>query len=551
MIGMSMRLNHLRKCSALFLSFSLSVLASPGDGSIGTVTDVRDTAPRNVPQASGVCASTAGSQVTLDGGSKIWLAPGARGTFFRDHLELENGGANMQLVPGFEVRVNNISFRAEGPSSAAILMLASGRTALAVRAGTVSVASGGVVIAPAVRVGQAFEFSMAQSPSSGGMTGPGGNGNRNGNVAGGICRCSTCVEGTISVVGNKTYIKDDLTGATIEIVPNNGVQAPKNGDRATACINVTKKADENNEGMVGNVPQFGPANPVGKTVNVVVWCGVITKDKDGKYWSVNQVTGLRVRVNPGISRAGELTKMLDKKNQPYCINGMVLPPNKDRPMPEINPNVCFEGKIRIEGKGKDQKVYIVDDVTGAEIRIENPQEYPAQRGAGGFKAKVCGYITTPANPIANSGTAITLMPNTKVEETGALKPSILIGSVTGPVTKDKDGTYWVTDPVTGLKFEITADDAEKKELDKVLDKDVTIRGTVRPPGAGKSHPTITKPKVVALGGAPEGGTAVASGANGGGGSGAVVSEVTGSAAVLLVALIAVAETNSSSSPTSP
>ncbi len=196
-------------------------------------------------------------------------------------------------------------------------------------------------------------------------------------------------------------------------------------------------------------------------------------------------------------------------------------------------------------------VYIIDERTGAEIRIANPQVFPAQRGAGGFKAKVCGYITTPANPVANSGTVITLMPNTKVEETGPLKPSDPIGSVTGTVTKDADGTYWVTDPVTGLKFEIIADDAEKKELDKVVDTDVTITGTVRPPAAGKSHPTITKPKVMAMGGGAEGGVGVASGANGAGGSGAIVSEVTGSAAVLLVALIAVAETNSSSSPTSP
>ena len=39
----------------------------------------------------------------------------------------------MQLTSGFEVRVNNISFRADGDASAAILMLGSGHTALAAR----------------------------------------------------------------------------------------------------------------------------------------------------------------------------------------------------------------------------------------------------------------------------------------------------------------------------------------------------------------------------------------------------------------------------------
>jgi hypothetical protein len=538
--------------AALSLAFSASLVSAPGEGAIGKVTDIPDTAARGVSQAGGICASAAGSRIILDSGSNIWLAPGARGTFYRDHLELESGGASMRLSSGFEVRVNDFTFRADEAASAAILMLDSGHTALAVRAGTIRVASNGVVIAPAVRVGQSLEFAMAQSPSSGGTTGAGGNGNRNGNPATGNCSCTICVEGTISIASGKTYIKDDLTGATIEIVLGRGVEAPKNGDRKIACINVTQKANDKNEGMVGNVPLLGPGKPAGNPVNVIKWCGIVTKDADGNYWSVNVATGLRFRVNPGISR-GELTKWLEagKKKTPFCIEGMGLPPDKDRPMPVLNPNVCFEGKIKIEGKGKDQIVTMVDDRTGAEIRITNPQEYPAQRGAGGFKAKVCGYISTPANPIANSGTAITLMPGTKVEETGNLKTSDPIRSVTGTVTKDKDGKYWVTDPVTGLKFEITADDAEKKELDKVIDKDATITGTVKPPAAGDSQPTISKPKVVALGGGEVPDAGGVTGAGGAGGHGAVVSEVTGSAAVLLVGLIAVAETNSSSSPTSP
>jgi len=547
---MGMLPKWLGKFTGPYLCFSLSLSAFPGESSIGKVTDLPDTALRNVSQASGICASAAGSQVSLKGGSKIWLAPGARGTFYQDRLELQSGGVSMQLTPGFEVRVNDISFRSEGASSAAILMLESGRTALAVRSGSVSVASGGVVIAPAVRVGQAFEFSMTQSQSSGGMPGPGGNGNRAGNVGGGGCPCNVCVEGTITVAAGKVFIKDDLTGATIELNPGPRAQVPANGARALACINVTTKAGADNTGMVGNVPSFGPANPAGKTVNVLRWCGVITKDKDGKYWSVNQVTGLRFQLNPGISK-GELSKWIEKgkKNQEVCMDGMGLPPNKDRPMPVFNPNVCFEGKIKIEGKGKDQVVYVIDDLTGAEVRVENPPQYPEQRGAGGFRVKVCGYVTTPANPIANSGTAITMMPGATINEIGNLRKPDPIRSVTGTVTKDKDGKYWVTDPVTGLKFEIIADDAEKKELDKVLDKDVTIIGTEKPPAAGESHPTIEKPKVVALlGGGAETG---AGGAGPAGGGGAVVSEVTGSVAVLLVALIAVAETNSTSSPTSP
>ncbi|MGA7411673.1 MAG: hypothetical protein WBW33_14430 [Bryobacteraceae bacterium] len=545
-----MRLSRLRGTTAFFLSLSLSLLASPGENSIGTVTNLRDTASRNVPQASGICASAAGSQVTLDGGSKIWLAPGARGTFYRDRLELESGGANMQLTSGFEVRVNNISFRADGYASAAILMLGSGHTALAVRSGTVSVASGGVVIAPAVRVGQSLEFAMAQSQSSGSMPGPGGNGNRPGNVGANNCRCNICLGGTITIKAGKIYLKDDLTGATIELNPGPGVPAPANGAKVTACINVTTKAGADNTGMVGTVPLFGP--PAANVVNVVPWCGVIIKDKDGKYWSVNGATGLRVQLNPGISK-GQLSQWLakGKKGESLCLNGMVLSPNKDRSMPAFNPNVCFEGKIKIEGKGKDQLVYVIDDTTGAQVRIVNPNVvYPANR-KDGFRVKVCGYITTPANPNANSGTAITLMPGTRVNEIGNLRKPDPIRSVTGTVTKDKDGTYWVTDPVTGLRFEIIADADEKKELDKVLDKDVTITGTVKPPAAGKSHPTIEKPKVLALGGGAEaGGTATGAGPAGGGG-GAVVSIATGSTAVLLVGLVALAETNSTSSATSP
>jgi len=554
---MSMRLNRLSSVAASLLLVSLSQSAFPGESSIGKVTDIPNTEPRNVAQASGICASQAGSQVNLNSGSKIWLSPGARGTFYRDHLELESGGANMQFTSGFEVRVNDISFRADGDASAAILMLVSGRTALAVRSGTVSVASGGVVIAPAVRVGQSLEFAMAQSQSSGSMPGPGGNGNRPGNVGANNCQCNICLGGTITIKAGKIFLKDDLTGATIELNPGPGVPAPANGAKVTACINVTTKAGADNTGMVGTVPRFGP--PAANVVNVVPWCGVIIKDKDGKYWSVNEVTGLRVQLNPGISK-GQLSQWLakGKKGETVCLTGMVLSPNKDRPMPAFNPNVCFEGKIKIEGKGKDQVVYVIDDITGAQVRIVNPNVvYPPNR-KDGFRVKVCGYITTPANPNANSGTAITLMPGTTVNEIGNLRKPDPIRSVTGTVTKDKDGTYWVTDPVTGLKFEIIADADEKKELDKVLDKDVTITGTVKPPAAGKSHPTIEKPKVLVLGGGAEGGAAEGGGAAtatgagpAAGGGGAVVSVATGSTAVLLVGLIAVAETNSTSSPSSP
>ncbi len=143
------------------------------------------------------------------------------------------------------------------------------------------------------------------------------------------------------------------------------------------------------------------------------------------------------------------------------------------------------------------------------------------------------------------------MPGTTVTEIGNLRKPDPIRSVTGTVTKDKDGTYCVTDPVTGLKFEIIEDADEKKELDKVLDKDVTITGTVKPPAAGKSHPTIEKPKVLALGGAEAGGGVATGAGPAGGGGGAVVSIATGSTAVLLVGLVALAETNSTSSATSP
>jgi hypothetical protein len=568
---MGMRLKWLSRYTALSFSLLLVVPAFPSDSTIGTFTDIPNTNPRNVAQASAVCASAAGSQVTLNSGSKVWLAPGARGTFYQDHVDLERGGASLQLSPGYEVRVNGIDFRSDGAASAAILLLDSGRAALAVRSGSVRVASGGVVIAPAVRVGQSLEFAMAQS--SGTPPPPGGNGNRNGNTGAG-CPCTLCVEGKISIEKGKVYITDELTGAKIELNPNPVVARqlmiqkgqvnlndPKawlklftppafkdpidDGSRVSACIDVTTPANsDDNTGMVGNVRGFGPASEAGKKINVFPWCGIVTRDKDGKVWITNPTTGLRFQVNPGISK-GTLSSWLDKgkKKQQVCITGMVTPPNKDNPMPVLNPNVCFEGKITIEGEGKKQIVTITDEKTGAVVRIENAQQYPASRGEGGFRGKVCGYITTPANANANTGTAITMMPGAKISEIGR-KPSDPISSVTGTVTKEKDGTYWVTDPVTGLKFEIIADDAEKKELDKKIDEKATIMGTVKPPAEGKSHPTIEKPKVLSQAGAAPGGGGPAPG-------GAVVSEVTGSVAVALVALIAVAETNSTSSPTSP
>src|SRR5260370_8728846 len=77
----------------------------PAAPALGKVADPSNlTGYRSLTEGGSVEAHVSGTQVFLDNGGKVWLAPGASGTFFRDHVNLEKGGARIDLSDGYELR---------------------------------------------------------------------------------------------------------------------------------------------------------------------------------------------------------------------------------------------------------------------------------------------------------------------------------------------------------------------------------------------------------------------------------------------------------------
>jgi len=375
--------------------------------------------------------------------------------------------------------------------------------------------------APA-RGGAPLELAAMQAPSSGPTPPPPGGGAV---VGAGNCPFQICLQGKVTIdKDGKVFLDVDVPGVRIEL------QGPaiaaavragtiKDGSRISVGGQVLKKADpKTNTGLVLGVQAIGPPSP--NPNNVLTILGPVTKDADGQYWVEQTLTGLRFKINPG-SDCGSLAPWITngKKTPPRdsSVDGAVQPPPKGNPFPTINASQCIEGTITVEGQAPNQQVFITDQNTGVKTQLKMDPNNPNDPGTKLFAAAglqnlqrnksvvvVCGYITKTANPIANTG--MELAPaSVRYARTKPCKPK----SITGTITKDKDGKYYIDNPVTGERYEIKPDDNLKKDLDQQIQKQdnqtkaklpldsITIYGIIRPPKAGEDYPVIEKPKTVA------------------------------------------------------
>ena len=179
--------------------------------------------------------------------------------------------------------------------------------------------------------------------------------------------------------------------------------------------------------------------------------------------------------------------------------------------------ICLNGPISYEGQGKDMKAFITDEATG--IKVELVGAAPGLQANGvkaGTRFAVAGNVDTKADPADNTGL--------KIKVTGSrplVGPAPDIFTLCG-VISEENGKYYLTWPETGLRYEINADKDLAKSLDKFIAAETKreekwdewdkrnkskvrgfkpkircIKGTAAPPAKGETHPTLSKPTLVA------------------------------------------------------
>jgi hypothetical protein len=79
------------------------------------------------------------SEVHLVSGDTIRLGLGARGTFYEDHMVLEQGSANVSLHGEYQVWAKQLAVQPRSASTASIALLTTGNVAMAVYSGAMRV----------------------------------------------------------------------------------------------------------------------------------------------------------------------------------------------------------------------------------------------------------------------------------------------------------------------------------------------------------------------------------------------------------------------------
>jgi hypothetical protein len=284
---------------------SATILLQAADLPIGTFTRGQDQEPRTYQlfESGSVTAGIDHSEVHLVNGGTIRLRPGARGTFYGDHMVLEQGTANVNLPGEYQVWAKRLAVQPLRASTAVIALLNTGNVALEMTSGSMRVLSDRATLMdlPLERPVE-FAFSpQSQSSSPGPTPSPGGGPDPRLGGRGGGCPANVPVPmvGKLSQEGTPPmmYFTDSASG--VKILLPNYVGNLKPGDTVVICFSVAKKANpENNTGLTVNDYRVLPEN-LFNLGDVRYIPGFVTKDKDGNYWIVDSRTGLKYQIVPG------------------------------------------------------------------------------------------------------------------------------------------------------------------------------------------------------------------------------------------------------------
>ena len=175
-----MRLKSVAKlCFAGALSISCSLCTTPTIGvasAIGTFTvnDAKVEGNANVFEGSQIKTGTASSRVYLQSGADLTLGINSAGTFFKDHVLLEQGATRVGGMNHYVIQAGPYRIQSAEPVSEAVVRLADGEVQIAALSGALNVFStqGALLTRIGAGTASAFQNTPTQTGQSGATANP-------------------------------------------------------------------------------------------------------------------------------------------------------------------------------------------------------------------------------------------------------------------------------------------------------------------------------------------------------------------------------------------
>ena len=155
------------KLTALVCAVVFSVVCFGASPTIGVVTSLGN-GETSLTEGSTLKTAGAESEVRLDNGVAVRLAPRSAGTVFGDHAVLEEGAARVSHFGGYAVQVGDLTVAADTADSQAVIRVQRESIEVASVGGPVSVTDGGAMM---TRVAAGTKISFQNSGASPGKSG--------------------------------------------------------------------------------------------------------------------------------------------------------------------------------------------------------------------------------------------------------------------------------------------------------------------------------------------------------------------------------------------
>lgn len=168
-----MRLNGVLKlCFATALSSICSFAVTPTIGVASafgtfTVNDAKVEGNANVFEGSQIKTGTASSRVYLQNGAALILGINSSGTFYRDHLVLQQGATRVDGMNRYTIDAAHYQIRSAEPSSEAVVRLDGGDLQIAALSGSLNVFSRQGALLTRIGAGTASSFQAGNNPGTG------------------------------------------------------------------------------------------------------------------------------------------------------------------------------------------------------------------------------------------------------------------------------------------------------------------------------------------------------------------------------------------------
>lgn len=162
-------------CFATALSISCSFAATPAIGvasafGIFSVNDTKVEGNANVFEGSQIKTGTASSRIYLQNGAALTLGLNSAGTFYKDHVLLQQGATRVDGMNHYSVEAAHYRIQSAEPASEAVVRLEGGEVQIAALSGSVKIFNPQGALLTRIGAGTASSFQAGNNPTANGQT---------------------------------------------------------------------------------------------------------------------------------------------------------------------------------------------------------------------------------------------------------------------------------------------------------------------------------------------------------------------------------------------